>query len=74
MAAISGRTNLKRTDTTSVIWEIAITPSGYEILRDGVSLRAVDGNLEQARSALDELMAATAEAAVPASAACPGGD
>ena len=61
---------MKRTHTTSIIWEIAIIPSGYEILRDGVSLRAVDGSLEEARSALDELMAAMARAALPASAAC----
>ena len=73
MAAISGRTNLKRSHTTSIIWEIAMTPSGYEILRDGVSVRAVDGSLEEARSALDELMAAMAVAALPASATCAAG-
>ena len=64
---------MKRTHTTSIIWEIAMTPSGYEILRDGVSVRAVDGSLEETRSALDELMAATADATLSASATWPAG-
>jgi hypothetical protein len=51
------------TTTTTTIWEIASTPSGFEILRDGVTLCAIDGDIQTARLRLDELLSSSASAA-----------
>jgi len=54
-----------RAEMTTIIWEIAITQSGYEILRDGVSMCAIRGDIDEARSTLDELIAASARSFQP---------
>jgi len=51
---------------TTTIWEIAITQSGCEILRNGVSTCALSGDIEEARSMLDGLIAASARTLQPA--------
>jgi hypothetical protein len=49
----------------TITWEIAMTQFGFEILRDGVKIRAVDGDIDDARSALNQLIAASATQYAP---------
>jgi hypothetical protein len=62
---LRGEVTTTRIETTT-IWEIAITQSGYEILRNGVSTCAISGDIEEARSMLDGLIAASARTLQPA--------
>jgi hypothetical protein len=50
----------------TTVWEIAITQSGYEILGNGVSICAISGDIEEARTTLDGLIAAAARTLQPA--------
>jgi len=49
---LRGEVMTTRIETTT-IWEIAITQSGCEILRNGVSTCALSGDIEEARSEVD---------------------
>jgi hypothetical protein len=63
---LRGEVMTTRIETTT-IWEIAVTQSGYEkILRNGVSICAISGDIEEARSILDGLIAASARTLQPA--------
>jgi hypothetical protein len=53
-------------ETTTTVWEIAITQSGYEILRDGVKICAISGDIDEAMSTVDELIATPARTLQPA--------
>jgi hypothetical protein len=62
---LRGEVMTTRIETTT-IWEIAVTQSGYEILRNGVSTCTISGDIEEARSMLDGLIAASARTLQPA--------
>ena len=52
------RTPNERSQITTTVWEIITTQAGHEILRNGATTWAVNGGIEEARAALDELIAA----------------